>query len=469
MLVSAAALERLYGRLPLSMQQAAVTGYGLVRRHRRLGGNFAEYRRGFEERETWSADRLQEWQDERLRRLLGLAWTAPSYRLQFSAAGVTPPFDRFSTGDLARLPVLTKDEVRRDPDALCPRGAPGPGVGAYYTSGSSGTPVTVYYSNDDFRRSFALRSARYRSFAGVDYALPRATFSGRRVAPDADSRGPFHRYNAVERQVYLSPYHLGPATVASYIDAFSTHRPLWLTGYAGSIALLARLALEQGLECAPLMAVITTAEPVPPSLRVDCPRVFGCRVTEEYGLIEQTAFALECEQGSLHLSPDAAFVEILDERDRPCAPGTVGEIVGTSFLREAQPLIRYRTGDLGTFSPERCRCGRDTPVLASVEGRVDDVVVTPDGRRVGRLSTVPKHLPGLVACQFVQERPDAIAVHVVCEGELTLEVAETLRARLRERLGEAMEVRVEQVAPGALELTPRGKIRGIVSRIESHG
>ena len=303
----------------------------------------------------------------------------------------------------------------------------------------------------------------------MDYALPRATFSGRRVAPAADSQGPFHRYNAVERQVYLSPYHLGPATVAAYVEAFRSHRPRWLTGYAGSIALLARLAVEQRLEFEPLTAVITAAEPVPPSLRADCLPVFGCRVTEEYGLIEQTAFALECEEGSLHLSPDAALVEILDEHNQPCAPGTVGEIVGTSFVREAQPLIRYRTGDLGALSPDGCACGRETPVLSSVEGRVDDVVVTPDGRRVGRLSTVPKNLPGLVACQFVQERPDRIAAHVVCEGELRPETAEALRTRLRERLGSAMEVHVEQVAPSALELTPRGKIRGVVSRIADDG
>jgi phenylacetate-CoA ligase len=451
------------------MQHVAVGGYGLVRRHRRLGGRFPEYRLGFEERESWSADRMRAWQEERLRRLLAIAWTAPSYRLRFSAAGVTPPFERFSIDDLSQLPVLTKDEVRRDPDGLCPGGASGRRVGAYYTSGSSGTPLTVYYSNDDFRRSFALRSARYRSFAGVDYTTPRATFSGRQVAPDADASGPFHRYNAVERQVYLSPYHLGPATVETYVEAFQTHRPLWLTGYAGSIALLARLALEQGLEFPPLLAVITAAEPVPPSLRVDGPHAFGCRVTEEYGLMEQTAFALECEHGSLHLSPDAAFVEVLDEDDNPCPPGTVGEIVGTSFLREAQPLIRYRTGDLGTLSPDGCLCGRHWPVLASVEGRVDDVIVTPAGHRVGRLSTVPKHLPGLVACQFVQERRDLIAVHVVCEGTLAAEVAETLRARLQERLGEAMDVRVEQVAPDALELTPRGKVRGIVSRIDTDG
>ena len=399
--------------------------------------------------------------------LLALAWTAPSYRRRFAAAGVTPPFERFSTADVERLPVLAKDDVRRDPDGLCPGGAPGRGVGAYYTSGSSGNLSGLLLQ----RRLPALVRSSFgtlRSFAGVDYTLPRATFSGRRVAPAA-TRGavsPLQRSRAAGLPLAVPPR---PGHSLRLCRGVPLAPAAVVTGYAGSIALLARLAVEQRLEFEPLTAVITAAEPVPPSLRADCLPVFGCRVTEEYGLIEQTAFALECEEGSLHLSPDAALVEILDEHDRPCPPGTVGEIVGTSFVREAQPLIRYRTGDLGALSPDGCACGRETPVLSSVEGRVDDVVVTPDGRRVGRLSTVPKNLPGLVACQFVQERPDRIAAHVVCEGELRPETAEALRTRLRERLGSAMEVHVEQVAPSALELSPRGKIRGVVSRIADDG
>jgi len=464
--MSTATLERVYGRLPVPLQHVAVSGYGLVRRHRRLGGRFRAYRQECAEREWWPAERWRTWQRQRLREVLELAWAAPASRRQLAGAGLTLDDCRqLELADLERVPALAKDELRRDPQGFCAGGAPPRGAGVYHSSGSSGTPVTVYFSNDDFRRSFALRDARYAASAGVDYSLPRATFSGRRVSPDADGAGPFHRYNAVERQVYLSPYHLGPATAAAYVAALRAHRPAWLTGYAGSIALLARLALEQGLECPPLRAVITAAEPVPPSLREDCPRVFGCPVTEEYGLIEQAAFALECPQGSLHVSLDAALVEILDEDGRRCQPGEVGEIVGTSFLRTAQPLLRYRTGDLGALREGACACGRETPILESLEGRVDDVVATPDGRRVGRLSTVPKNLPGLLACQFVQERADRLVARVVCDGELLAETEGALRARLRERLGSAIAVEVEQVGPDALERTARGKIRGLVSRL----
>jgi phenylacetate-CoA ligase len=320
----------------------------------------------------------------------------------------------------------------------------------------------VYYDDDDLRRSFALRDAWYGEFAGVTYAQPRATFSGRRVEPASDSDGPFHRYNLAERQIYFSPYHLGPATVARYAEALQRHRPVWLTGYAGAIDELASLALEQGITLPPLHAVITAAEPVPPSLREHVGRAFACRAYEEYGLAEQVAFALECKHGSLHVAEDAGIVEVLREDGTPCAEGEVGEIVGTGFIRESQPLVRYRTGDLASVRRQACGCGRTTLVLLGLEGRVDDVVIGADGRRVGRLSHVPKDLPGVLAMQFVQERPGAVLARVVCEGTLEQPVREEIARRLSDRLGSAMAIEIEQVA--ALERTARGKIRGVIRR-----
>jgi phenylacetate-CoA ligase len=455
------ASERLYGRLPAPLQHVAVSAYGYTWRRRRFGGRFREYRDGFAARAAWDAARWEAFQEDRLRELATRAWEAPHYREAWARAGLgRSDVGSLTLAQLPALPVVTKDAVRLTPDAFCIGGAPPRDAAVSLTSGSTGTPLTLYDTADDLRRALALRDARYEEVTGVTYAMPRATFSGRRVEPASDSRGPFHRFNLAERQVYFSPYHLGPATAARYLEAIVKHRPEWLTGYSTCLADLAHLALEQDLHCPPMRAVITAGEPVSESLRRDGPLVYGARVTEEYGLAEQVCFALECEHGSLHLSPDAGIVEILDETDGRCAPGEVGEIVATGFVRESQPLVRYRTGDLGSLASEPCACGRGTPVLASLEGRVDDYVVGADGRRVGRLSHVPKGLPGVLAMQFVQQRPGQVSAHVVCENELDTAVATTIRERLVERLGEGMEIEVRQVPD--LVRTPRGKIRGIV-------
>jgi phenylacetate-CoA ligase len=191
---------------------------------------------------------------------------------------------------------------------------------------------------------------------------------------------------------------------------------------------------------------------------------FGAQLHEEYGMVEDVLVALECEAGSLHVMPDSGVVEIVREDGTPCEPGEVGEIVSTSLIREAQPFVRYRTGDLGALAAEPCGCGRPMPVLSALEGRLDDVVVGTDGRRVSRMSIVPKGLPGIRAAQFVQERPGAVMIRVLADGELTPETIEILGQRVRERVGSDTQVDVQTV--DELERTPRGKIRGVISRVE---
>jgi phenylacetate-coenzyme A ligase PaaK-like adenylate-forming protein len=455
--------EAIYERLPSSAQHVAVSAYGYVRRRQRLGGRFRDYRRGFAEREHLTPAEWRAWQTGRLREMLRLAAETPFYREAFREAGLTAEtLDRFELDDLERLPLLSKDQVRQDPTALCPGGDPGAGR-PYSTSGSTGTPLTLYHSNDDVRRWYAMIDARYESFVGVTYHDPRATFSGRRIGARPNSRGPFHRYNLAERQLYFSPYHLGPATVATYVEALRKHQPVWMTGYAGAIHELARLALEQGLSCPPLKAVITSAEPVMPRAREDVAKAFGCRVTEEYGLIEGVCCAHQCHEASLHVSPDAGIVEILDESGAPCAPGVVGEIVATGLVHESQLLLRYRTGDLASWSDGGCACGRAMPILKGIEGRVQDAVVCPDGRRVTRLTSVARDLSGVAAMQFVQDRPDRVLARVVGDHVLDQDVRDEIERRLADRLGAGMGVDVEQV--DALERTKRGKVRGVINTV----
>jgi phenylacetate-CoA ligase len=99
-----------------------------------------------------------------------------------------------------------------------------------------------------------------------------------------------------------------------------------------------------------------------------------------------------------------------------------------------------------------------------VEGRVEDVVMAPDGRRVGRLTSVARDLPGVMAMQFVHDRPNALIASVVFDGALPQDVRDEIARRLAERVGSSMTVEVEQV--DRLERTSRGKVRGVVNRVE---
>jgi len=449
--------------LPLPAQHGAVSAYGLYRRWLRFGPGYRHYVREFDARERYDAKEWQAWQRSRLAVLLPAAAARVRY---YRETWTQEERAAALAGRLDGLPLLEKEPVRADPEEFVREDVlVWPRV-VFPTSGSTGTPVASILTPQEVRRALALRESRSARWAGVSFALPRATFSGRLVEPDPDSKGPFYRFNAVERQVYLSPYHLRAETAAAYVDALTRHRVQWLTGYAFSYYLLATFIRDQRLAAPPVKAVITTSEKVSPQMRVVMETAYGCRVYEEYSTVESAVFASECAHGRLHTSPDAAVVEILKPDGSACEPGEVGEVVATPLLREYQPLIRYRLGDLATWAPAACPCGRAMPVLNEVVGRVEDVVVGPDGRQMVRFHGIFVNQPHVREGQVIQETLHRIRVRVTAtDGFGSRDVQDIIR-RVQQRLGPSVEVIVECV--DHIPRTASGKFQAVRSYIGAH-
>ena len=148
----------------------------------------------------------------------------------------------------------------------------------------------------------------------------------------------------------------------------------------------------------------------------------------------------------------------------PSRTGEVGRLVCTGLLNSAMPLIRYEVGDRVAIAPpdERCPCGRTLPILLSVEGRSDDVILTPDGRRVGRLDPVFKCDVPIREAQIVQETLTRVRMLVIPGPEFRAEHKETLANALLERVGE-MEILVEEVQE--IPRSANGKFRAVVSKV----
>lgn len=451
--------EKIYAYLPRPAQDMAASAFGLYRHWLRFGPGYKGYLQGYRERETWSAEQLAACQTERLKTLLTLAADhVPYYRRTW-----TPDQQRAArTGCLSELPLLPKDPIRANHsdfarDDLRPR----PRF-TFHTSGSSGTPIATLWTTDEVRDSRALREARSANWAGTSFREGRATFSGRIVVPDPNSKGPFHRFNKVENQVYFSAFHLSPANAPQYVEALRRHKTQWLTGYAVSYYLLARFILDQGLKVPPLKGIITTSEKVTPEMRKVMEQAYGCKVFEEYSTVENAVFVSECEHGSLHLSNDAGVMEILRPDGSPCEPGEAGEVVTTSFVRAYQPFIRYRLGDMAAWATEPCTCGRNLPVVQEIVGRIEDVVIGPDGREMVRFHGIFVDQPRIVEGQIIQEALDRIRVKVVPTEGFDAEDEANVIGRIRQRLGD-VQVTVETVAE--IPRTKAGKFKAVVSLI----
>jgi phenylacetate-CoA ligase len=177
-----------------------------------------------------------------------------------------------------------------------------------------------------------------------------------------------------------------------------------------------------------------------------------------------TVFIAQCENGNSHINPEYGLVELLNEQGNHVRPGEAGELVCTGFLNTAMPLIRYRIGDSAVLSDRECGCGRPFPVVESLLGRTDDMIVTPEGRYVGRLDPVFKGLSAIKESQIVQESLTRIVVRVVREPHYTPQVGHALIAALRERLGN-IDMVLEYV--DAIPRSTAGKFRSVVSMISS--
>ena len=233
--------------------------------------------------------------------------------------------------------------------------------------------------------------------------------------------------------------------------------------YPSSLYLLALGLAEQQETGIQPRAVFTASETLLETQRSVIEAVFGCKVFNWYGNTEMTANIVECDYGGLHVKPEHSFLEFLDPEGNPARPGELAEIVATGFGNEAFPLIRYRTGDTAILSDRPCECGRSGPMAQSVTGRVEDIVVTPEGRHVGRLDHVFKDSPNIREAQLVQETPDTLVVRIVRREEYGPEDTERVTHSLRQRLGDRMRFEfqfVDRIPRGA-----NGKFRFVISKV----
>jgi len=460
--------ERLYPYCPIPLQNLGISLYGRYWRRERFGQEYEKTVREFRERDHWSADQMGDYLNSALRNVVGRAFDAPYYREAWTAAGLLESdLSEITVGTLPRLPVLPKQDLRGTPLAFVSNGGRRPGrLRSYLTSGSTNTPIRTFCTRASHQRFVAAREVRSFGWAGTSVQKPRAMIGGRMVVPKGAAKPPFYRYNAIERQVYFSAYHIAPAHIANYVEGMNRYQPEVVTGYAFSQFLIANMMRDQGLsfDYRPV-AAITSSEKLTLPMKRTIRETWGCRAWEEYGCVENCGLATECEHGRLHVSPDFGILEIVDEQNQPVPPGVNGRILCTGLLNDAQFLVRYDIGDMGSWSEEPCPCGRNhLPVLQEVAGRLEDVVVGPDGRQMVRFHGIFIGLPYVLEGQVVQQQVDRFQVRVVTEEGFGEEQIREIRRRFEQRLG---EVHVTVCKVQELERNARGKLQAVISHVKT--
>lgn len=455
-------LLKLYNSSPASLRSVAASLRGFYLRSWRYGSETERLVEEARERETWSAQQWKVWQQERLSHVLHRAATkVPYYREQWAAR--RRGGDKASWEYLENWPILRKDSVRENPRAFVADDCDVRRMFCEHTSGTTGKPMTLWWSLRTVRGWYALAEARWRRWHSVSRHDRWIMLGGQLIIPVSQSRPPFWVHNVGMNQLYMSSYHLSPRFFSYYIDAIIAYNPTHLMGYPSSISALAHAVLESKRHDLQLTLVSTNAEPLYEYQRSAIAAAFKCPVRETYGMGEIVVHASECAAGRLHLWPEVGLVEVMDD-GRVLSDGSSGELVCTGLFNADMPLIRYRVGDQGVLAggPDKCQCGRSLPIIMSVEGRADDVIYTVDGRSIGRLDPIFKGDLPIREAQIIQDALDCIRVRYVPTPDFGTDHERVIAQRLKERVGNVKVVMepMTEIPRGA-----NGKFRAVVSRI----
>ncbi len=458
-----------YYRLPALAQDLLVTAMGAAHRWRRNDPGeqrrFLEYLRAQDLR---SAEQRQDAQWGFLRETLRHGCREIPYVQRLQRDVGFEPDDVRSLEDLARLPILTKAQVKDNPGDFLPRNRNLRGTVRSQTSGTTGTPMTSWYSRTAFARQWACVSL-LREWHGVsDGLLPhRIQLTGSPVLdPARSNRRPF-RWNHAARTMVVPVNAVGPEAVGPLLEAIRNWgRAEVMEGYPSALYSLALLGKSADIEGPQIPLMITTAEKLTPTQRVVLQEYFGGRVVDQYAFSEPGVFVGECEKGKLHLFPESGLMELLPLEGKVLVPGGLARIVTTSFHNTAQILLRYDTGDLARVAEHpSCECGRETLTIDSIEGRQSDLLRIETGSGIryltpALLSTAYYGFPAIFRGQIVQVAPGALDVSV----ELTRPFGEDEMQALLNRFGVicGTDLQVTIRVTDEIPLGAAGKFRAVI-------
>jgi len=355
-----------------------------------------------------SADEVRARQVAALREvLLHAQQHVPWYRQQFAAHGLEASAVR-DLEDLARFPILTKDDIRAHAGMMTDERLPSGALLPHHSGGSTGVPLTFYRDRDYLDASDA-GTWRNLQQCGWRPGDMMAHFWGWNDRLTAMPRWEFELRQWMRRSYQFDPFQSDPAAFAAWVRAWNRVRPVVALGYASTLARFADWVLATGTTVHPVRGSFTTAETLLAPQRAAITRAFGGPVYDLYGSSEIQNIAAECPRGRMHINADYVVVETETGGD------TASPLLLTSLQARAMPFIRYRNEDQGSLSPGECGCGNHFPLMSLSIARLSDNFTLPNGRVVhGEYFT---HLMygtrGVDTFQFHQTRLDQIVIRVV--------------------------------------------------------
>lgn len=456
-------IKKLYNNSPLVVQNMMISVYGYNLKHQRYGGRFPEYLSQLRSSYYFEQSQLNKLQNHKLSSIVRSAIKNTPYYKHINSLN-DQEIETISAESLSDyFPVLNKNTVRENQNSFVNKLIPATNLKYISTSGTTGTPMKIAVTKEAIQQNYAYFS-RFLELAGVSRTDKSATFAGRVIIPTSHRKQPYWRYNIINNNLLFSSYHLSESTIPSYINALEKWNPSFIDSYPSAIYVLAKHIVDNDIihNIKPI-SIITSSETLLEEQRIVIETAFRCKVYDHYGCAEMAALITQCSKGNYHINTDYGLLEVLDEKQRPVKAGEIGNIVCTGFINHAMPLIRYKLGDSGILSDKTCACGCKFPVMKMIVGRTDDLITTPDGRKIGRLDPIFKGLSGIKETQIIQTDINDITLKIVRDSTYNDASLEKLITELKIRVGNEFSIYVEFT--DRIPRTTSGKYKSVVSMI----
>jgi len=449
---------RIYERSPAWSRSFFSSLYGVMKNCKEQTNLYRTYLAELEQSQWWSKEKLEQLQCERLQRLISyVSKGVPYYQKVFAQYGINP--NQIQTpADLKKLPMLSKKDVKINTKELISRDYNVKNLRSEATSGTTGSPLTVYMNNEAYIYNRAVQTLRF-SWAGYNGTEKIAIMGGYKVVPISQKNPPFWITNYWNNQIHMSTYHLGYDTWKYYFDKLRGAKVKFLRGYPSAVGLLAKF-ISQNNKYLPLKAVILGSEPIYEWQKIAIKGAFNCPIYNNYSQAERVLSGANCGSSrNLHLIMEAGIAEF---EPSPYINGKYN-MVATSLVNYGMPLIRYQLGDITSFVSVNCSCGRKYQMISPVETKLEDFIITPSGKFISAsLLTFPfKKAKSIISSQIVQYDINKLMVNIVTNKLFSNDDKKDLIRNIESCIEKGMHIKVKKV--NEIARTENGKHRFVIS------
>jgi phenylacetate-CoA ligase len=424
-------------------------------------------RRFFEKSQYFSPQKMEAYQQKRLRVILGQASrNIPYYSSLFKNLDIDLN-ELSSLSALKSLPFLNKEDLRRNHKQLQAKNADRFKPQEERSSGSTGVPCRFLLDRISRTLEFVFYW-RHWSWAGYKLRDRFAELSSHYFGQAPERMDLIFSANPLTGRILLNSLKISPDNVLSFVEVLRRYRPKFLKGVASALYFFAYWLRQKSIDDIAFLAIFSTGETLTPQYRDLLENVFHCKVLDTYGHMERTVAVTQCLEGGYHVNSDYGFMELVDAGQSEKKNGQIGSVVGTSLYNMAMPLIRYQVGDLiESFpSPPKCSCGRTLPLIKAIHGRQEDVIVTPDNRTITSIYITLNLVKGFSFGQFIQEKKNSLRVNLIKNSDFNKNDELEFQRILKNFIGPDMNVELTYITAKQIVRDTSGKIPIVKSLIK---